>query len=99
MAIDAQKLRYLPGRRDDRDTAQWREMAATVTIVHPDDILVELWTTKAGILDKLGRKDEAAQMRKLAAEPTKPDAPSIYQSTHERLKNWLQRHRMETPKP
>jgi hypothetical protein len=99
MAIDAQKLRYLPGRRDDRDTAQWREMAATVTIVHPDDILVELWTTKAGILDKLGRKDEAAQMRKLAAEPAKPDAPSIYQSTHERLKEWLKKHPMETPKP
>jgi hypothetical protein len=99
MAIDAQKLRYFPGRRDDGDTVQWREMAATVTIVHPDDILVELWTTKAGILDKLGRKDEAAQMRKLAAEPAKPDAPSIYQSTHERLKDWLKKHPMETPKP
>ena len=97
MAIDAQKLRYLPGRRDDRDTAQWREMAATVTVVHPDDILVELWTTKAGILDKLGRKDEAAQMRKLAAEPAKPDAPSFYKSTHERLKEWLKKHPMETP--
>ena len=99
MAIDAQKLRYFPGRRDDGDTVRWREMAATVTVVHPDDILVELWTTKAGILDKLGRKDEAAQMRKLAAEPAKPDAPSIYKSTHERLKNWLKEHPMETPKP
>jgi hypothetical protein len=74
-------------------------MAATVTVVHPDDILVELWTTKAGILDKLGRKDEAAQMRKLAAQPAKPDAPSIYQSTHERLKDWLKKHPMETLKP
>ena len=97
MAIDAQKLRYFPGRRGEGDT-QWREMAATVTIVHPDDILVELWTTKAGILDKLGRKDEAAQMRKLAAEPAKPDAPSIYKSTHERLKDWLKKHPMETQK-
>jgi hypothetical protein len=98
MAIDAQKLRYFRGRRDDGDTVNWREMAATVTVVHPDDILVELWTTKAGILDKLGRKDEAAQMRKLAAEPAKPDAPSIYKSTHERLKEWLKKHPMETPK-
>ena len=99
MAIDAQKLRYFRGRRDDGDTVQWREMAATVTVVPSDDILVELWATKAGILDKLGRKDEAAQMRKLAAVPAKPDAPSIYKSTHERLKNWLKKHRMETPKP
>jgi len=99
MAIDAQKLRYFRGRRDDGDTVKWREMAATVTVVPSDDILVELWTTKAGILDKLGRSDEAAQMRKLAAEPSKPDAPSIYKSTHERLKNWLKKHRMEAPKP
>jgi hypothetical protein len=99
MAIEAQKLRYFPGRRDDGDEVQWREMAATVTVVHPDDILVELWTTKAGILDKLGRKDEAAQMRKLAAEPAKPDAPSIYKSTHERLKNWLNKHPMKAPQP
>ena len=99
MAIDAQKLRYFRGGRDDGDEAQWREMAATVTVVPSDEILVELWTTKAGILDKLGRSDEAAQMRKLAAEPAKPDAPSIYKSTHERLKEWLKKHRMETPKP
>jgi hypothetical protein len=97
MAIDARKLRYFSGRRDDGDTVRWREMAATVTVVPSDEILVELWTTKAGILDKLGRKDEAAQMRKLAAEPAKPDAPSIYKSTHERLKEWLKKHPMETP--
>jgi hypothetical protein len=98
MAIDARKLRYFRGQRGDRDTVKWREMAATVTVVLPDDILVELWTTKAGILDKLGRSDEAAQMRKLAAEPVKPDAPSIYKSTHERLKEWLKKHPMETQK-
>ena len=98
MAIDAQKLRYFSGRRDDGDTVRWREMAATVTVVPSDEILVELWATKAGILDKLGRKDEAAQMRKLAAEPAKPDAPSIYKSTHERLKDWLKKHPMETQK-
>jgi hypothetical protein len=38
-------------------------------------------------------------MRKLAAEPAKPDAPSIYKSTHERLKEWLKKHPMETLKP
>ena len=99
MAIDAQKLRYFRGGRDDGDTVRWREMAATVTVVLPDDILVELWTTKAGILDKLGRKDEATEMHKLASQPAKPDAPSIYKSTHERLKDWLKKHQMETPKP
>ena len=59
-AIDAQKLRYFSGRRD-KNPAIWRKEAATVTINNPDDTLVELWAVKAEILDKLGRRDEAAQ--------------------------------------
>ena len=97
-AIDAQKLRYFQGRRD-KNPEQWRKEAATVTINHPDDTLVELWGTKAEILDKLGRKDEAAQMRKRAAEPGRADVPSPYKSTHERLRDWLKQHRLETQKP
>jgi tetratricopeptide (TPR) repeat protein len=98
-AIDAQKLRYFRGLRYDKNAANWRKEAATVTINHPDDTLVELWDTKAEILDKLGRRDEAAQMRKRAAEPAKPDVPSPYKSTHERLKDWLKQHRMKTQEP
>ena len=97
-AIDAQKLRYFSGRRD-KNPAIWRKEAATVTINNPDDTLVELWAVKAEILDKLGRRDEAAQMRKRAAEPARADDSSPYKSTHERLKNWLKQHRMETQKP
>ena len=97
-AIDAQKLRYFQGRRD-KNPEQWRKEAATVTINNPDDTLVELWDTKAEILDKLGRRDEAAQMRKRAAEPARADAPSLYKSTHEKLKDWLKQHRMKTQKP
>jgi len=96
-AIDAQKLRYFQGRRD-KNPEQWRKEAATVTINNPDDTLVELWDTKAEILDKLGRRDEAAQMRQRAAEPGRPDAPSLYKSTHEKLKDWLKQHKMETQK-
>ncbi|HIL80581.1 MAG TPA: hypothetical protein EYG54_04870 [Myxococcales bacterium] len=96
-AIDAQKLRYFSGRRD-KNPAIWRKEVATVTINNPDDTLVELWAVKAEILDKLGRSDEAAQMRKRAAEPARADDPSPYKSTHERLKNWLKQHRTETPK-
>jgi len=96
-AIDAQKLRYFQGRRD-KNPERWREEAATVTINHPDDTLVELWAVKAEILDKLGRRDEAAQMRKRAAEPGRADDPSPYKSTHERLKGWLKQHKMETQK-
>ncbi|MDE0862045.1 MAG: hypothetical protein OSA93_17950 [Akkermansiaceae bacterium] len=96
-AIDAQKLRYFRGRRD-KNPEQWRKEAATVTVKHPDDTLVELWDTKAEILDKLGRKDEAVQMRKRAAEPAKAELPSVYKSTHERLNDWLKQHRMETQK-
>jgi hypothetical protein len=96
-AIDAQKLRYFQGRRD-KNPEQWRKEAATVTINHPDDTLVELWDTKAEILDKLGRKDEAAHMRKRAAEPGRADVRSPYKSTHERLKDWRKQYRMETQK-
>ncbi|MFT5109993.1 MAG: hypothetical protein ACI9UA_005645, partial [Pseudoalteromonas tetraodonis] len=94
-AIDAQKLRYFQGRRD-KNPVQWRKEAATVTIKNPDDTLVELWDTKAEIFDKLGRKDEAAQMRKRAAEPGRATAPSIYKAFHEKLKGWFKQHRMET---
>jgi len=94
-AIDAQKLRYFQGRRN-KNPLFWRKEAATVTINHPDDTLVELWVVKAEILDKLGRRDEAGKMRKRAAEPGRPDAASPYKSIHERLKDWLKQHRMKT---
>jgi tetratricopeptide (TPR) repeat protein len=96
-AIDAQKLRYFQGRRD-KNPEQWRKEAATVTINNPDDTLVELWDTKAEILDKLGRRDEAAKTRKRAAEPVRADVPSVYKAFHERLKDWSKQHRMETQK-
>ncbi len=48
--------------------------------------LVELWDTKAEILDKLGRRDEAAQMRKRAAEPASAKSSSIYKAFHDKLK-------------
>ena len=96
-AVDTRKLRYFQGRRD-KNPAQWRKEAATVTINHPDDTLVELWKTKAEILDKLGRRDEAAQMRKRAAEPGRAEPLSIYKAVHEKLNDWLKQHRMETQK-
>ena len=70
-----------------------------ITVTKPDDILVELWSTKAGILDQLGSKDEAAEMRKRAAEKAMPVDSGIYKSTHERLKKWLKQHSVEAPKP
>ena len=93
-AIDAQNLRYFQGRRD-KNPERWREETATVTIKHPDDTLVELWDTKAEILDKLGRRDETAQMRKRAAEPARADVQSPYKSTHKRLQDWLKQHRIQ----
>jgi acetyl esterase/lipase len=86
-AIDAQKLRYFPGRRN-KNPIYWRKEAATVTVRNPDDILMELWSTKAAILDKLGRKEDAAKIRKRLAEPVRIEPMSIYKSFHERLKKW-----------
>jgi tetratricopeptide (TPR) repeat protein len=97
-AIDAQKLRYFQGRRD-KNPEQWRKEAATVTVKHPDDTLVELWNTKAEILDKLGRRDEAAKMRKRSEEPDSAKSSSIYKAFHEKLQDWLKQHRMKTQKP
>ena len=96
-AIDAQKLRYFRARRS-KDPEFWRKEADTVTITHPDDTLVELWNTKAEILDKLDRRDEATKMRKRATEPARTDVLSVYKLTHEKLKGWLKEHRMETKK-
>ena len=94
-AIDAQKLRYFQGRRN-KNPVYWRKEAAMVTVNHPDDTLVELWAVKAEILDKLGRSDEAARMRKRAADQARPDAPSLYRSTHERLRDWRKQQRTKS---
>ncbi|HAC79330.1 MAG TPA: hypothetical protein DCG06_03475, partial [Deltaproteobacteria bacterium] len=95
---DAQRLRYFQGKRRSKDPTVWRKEAATVTMNNPDDTMVELWNTKAEILDKLGRGDEAAQMRKRTRKPGRADSPSVYKSAHERLKNWFKQHKIETQK-
>ena len=97
-AIDAQKLRYFPGRRN-KNPIYWRKEAATVTVRNPDDVLMELWSTKAAILDKLGRKEDAAQMRKRAAEPARTEPSSVYKLFHERLKKWRVGNKKEIVKP
>jgi hypothetical protein len=96
-AIDTRKLRYFQGRRE-KSGAWWRKEAATVIVNNPDDTLVKLWKTKAEILDKLDRRDEAAQMRKRAAEPGEATAPSLYKAFHEKLNDWLKQHKMEAQK-
>jgi hypothetical protein len=86
-AIDEQKLRYFPGRRN-KNPIYWRKEAATVTVRNPDDVLMELWSTKVAILDKLGRKEDAAKVRKRLAEPVRIEPSSVYKLFHERLKKW-----------
>jgi hypothetical protein len=83
-AIDAHKLRYFQGRRNKR-VEDWRKDAATVVITETCDILGELWTTKAVILEKLGRKDEAAALQRRASTPTKSDREDVYKSFHDKL--------------
>jgi len=97
-AIEAKKLKYFQGRRN-KDPAFWRKEAATVTVNRPDDVLVELWATKAVILDKLGRKEEAAQMRRRSEEPAEVESPTVYKLFHEKLKNWREANEKEASKP
>ena len=86
-AIDARKLKYFKGQRS-KYTTEWRKEAATVTVQRPDNILVELWAIKALILDKLGRKEEAAQMRRRSEEPASIEPPSVYEEYHGKLKQF-----------
>ena len=87
-AIEAQKLYHFSGWRRHKHAIHWRLDAATVTVEKPDDVLVELWATKAVILDKLGRKEDAASVRKRSEEPVQPGSENIYWLFHQRLKNW-----------
>ena len=96
VAIEAQKLRYLRGRKRER-APNWRKDAAKVTVVNPDGVLIELWATKAVILAKLGRNDEAAQIRERYAKPTTEFPPSVYKSFHEKLKEWKTRNQIDKP--
>jgi len=97
-AIDVRKLKYFQGRRS-KNPANWRKEAATVTVEKPDDVLVELWATKAVILDKLGRKKDAAKMSRRSKEPASTESSSVYKLFHERLKNWRVSHKKEIAKP
>jgi len=87
MSIDDQKLRYFRGRRR-RGIQDWRKDAATVLIKETTDVFAELWTVKAIILERLGRKDEAAALRKRAAGPAKAELDSPYKAFHEKLKKF-----------
>ncbi|MDA7865327.1 hypothetical protein N9A70_00960 [Akkermansiaceae bacterium] len=91
VAIEAHNLNYLRGRKRER-APNWRKDAAKVTVVNPDDILTELWNTKAQILAKLGREDEAAQIRERYAEPATPFPPGTYKAFHEKLMEWKARN-------
>ena len=84
-SIDARKLNYFQGRRS-KDPTLWRKEAATVTVQRPDDILLELWAIKVLILDRLGRKEEAAQMRRRSEEPASAEPSSVYEEFHDKLK-------------
>ena len=99
VAIEAQNLKYLPGRKREK-APNWRKDAAKVTVTNPDEILIELWTTKAEILAKLGRNDEAAQIRERYTKPTTEFPPGVYKSFHEKLKEWKTRNeaQIETTK-
>ena len=85
-AIEAHKLCHLRGRR--RPARDWRMDASQVVITRMCDVLAELWTVKAIILQQLGRKEEAAALRRRAAEPVKPDGASPYGLFHEKLKKF-----------
>ena len=91
VAIEAQNLNYLPGRKREK-APNWRKDAAKVTVTNPDEILIELWTTKAEILDKLERHDEAARIRKRYTKASVEFPPGVYKSLHQKLKKWKERY-------
>ena len=96
VAIEAQNLKYLRGRKREK-APNWRKDAAKVTVTNPDEILIELWTTKAEILAGLGSNDEAAQIRERYTKPTTEFPPGVYKSFHEKLKEWKTRNQIDNP--
>jgi hypothetical protein len=87
MAIEAHKLRHFHGLgRRSKLIAEWRKDAAKVEIKEPCDVICDLWATKAAILDQLGRKDEAATLRKRSAKPVQEHSLSVYELFHQKLK-------------
>lgn len=94
VAIEAQNLKYLPGRKREK-APNWRKDAAKVTVTNPDEILIELWSIKAEILSKLGRSDEASQICQRYTKPTTVFPPGVYKSFHEKLKDWKTRNQFD----
>jgi tetratricopeptide (TPR) repeat protein len=94
VAIEAQNLNYLRGRKREK-APNWRKDAAKVTVVNPDDVLVELWATKAVILAKLGRNDESAQIRERYAKAATTFPPSVYKAFHEKLMELKMRNQID----
>lgn len=86
-AIDAHKLQHFRGRRSR--PSDWRIDAATVVMQEPCDTLATLWMEKAAILEQLGRKEEADDLRKLCEQPITPHRPNPYNTFHEQLNKSL----------
>lgn len=84
LAIDAHKLRHYRGRGPS-DATQWRQLVADFTVREPCDVLAMLWTTRAQILDKLGRADDAQVMRAQAKQAVVVESGSIYGAFHQKL--------------
>ena len=67
-------------------------------VTRPDDVFAELWASKAVILDKLGRKEDAASVRKRSEEPVQPGHQNSYWLFHQKLKNWRMSGKLEAMK-
>lgn len=83
-AIDARKLQHYRGRKPFR-VEQWRKNVENFEVKTPCDVLVLLWSTRATILDKLGRSDEAKAMRDRASEPHVTHQASVYSEFHDKF--------------
>jgi hypothetical protein len=85
-AIDAHKLRHFHGfGRRSKHLTDWRKDAAIVVIKEPCDVICGLWRTKADILEKLGRKEEAADLRKRGEKPAQEHYSYVYEQFHAKL--------------
>jgi hypothetical protein len=84
-AIDAHKVRHFLDRRKKaavelHKAEAWRKDVSQV--------VAEFYITKAIILEQLGRREEAAALRKLAAGPLRVDGDSPYSLFHAKLRKF-----------
>ena len=97
IAIDAHYLPHVYTK--NRWLTDWRAYVSQFPIDEPCERISQLWQTKIAVLDRLGRGDEAAALRKRRRGPIKKCRREPYASFHDKLEAWRVNHQETAKSP